>query len=134
MPKLIPAVVITFFFNMAYAQSDTIKIKDQLTNITKREGFRNYRNLKLLNDVAAYLYDDFKKYADTVYYQEYQVEGITYKNVICNFGPKDQPLIVIGAHYDVCGDQEGADDNASGVVGLLELARQLKGKVLHKRI
>jgi Zn-dependent M28 family amino/carboxypeptidase len=32
-------------------------------------------------------------------------------------------LIVIGAHYDVCGEQEGADDNASGVTAILELAR-----------
>jgi Zn-dependent M28 family amino/carboxypeptidase len=34
-------------------------------------------------------------------------------------------LIVIGAHYDSCGDTPGADDNASGVAGLLELARVL---------
>ena len=31
-------------------------------------------------------------------------------------------LLVIGAHYDSCGDTPGADDNASGVAGLLELA------------
>jgi hypothetical protein len=29
----------------------------------------------------------------------------------------------VGAHYDVCGDQPGADDNASAVAGLLETAR-----------
>jgi len=32
---------------------------------------------------------------------------------------------VVGAHYDVCGDLPGADDNASGVAGLLEIARLL---------
>jgi Zn-dependent M28 family amino/carboxypeptidase len=32
---------------------------------------------------------------------------------------------VIGAHYDVAGDTPGADDNASGVAGLLELGRLL---------
>jgi len=31
----------------------------------------------------------------------------------------------VGAHYDVCGDQPGADDNASAVAGLLETARLL---------
>lgn len=34
-------------------------------------------------------------------------------------------ILVIGAHYDTCGEQPGADDNASGVAGLLGLARTL---------
>jgi Zn-dependent M28 family amino/carboxypeptidase len=33
--------------------------------------------------------------------------------------------VVIGAHYDTCGDTPGADDNASSVAGLIEIARQL---------
>ncbi|WP_244543132.1 M28 family peptidase [Cellulophaga fucicola] len=40
----------------------------------------------------------------------------------------------MGAHYDVYGDQEGADDNASGVAGLLELARLLAKEKLDYRI
>lgn len=31
----------------------------------------------------------------------------------------------MGAHYDVCGNQPGADDNASAVAGLLESARMV---------
>jgi Zn-dependent M28 family amino/carboxypeptidase len=31
----------------------------------------------------------------------------------------------VGAHYDVCGEQPGADDNASAVAGLLELVRMV---------
>lgn len=31
----------------------------------------------------------------------------------------------MGAHYDVAGDQPGADDNASGIAGVLEIARLL---------
>ena len=37
----------------------------------------------------------------------------------------------MGAHYDVCFDTPGADDNASGVAGLLELARLLKKNESH---
>lgn len=33
--------------------------------------------------------------------------------------------MIVGAHYDVCGDQPGADDNASAVSGLLETARMV---------
>ncbi|MEO8136844.1 MAG: M28 family peptidase, partial [Betaproteobacteria bacterium] len=41
------------------------------------------------------------------------------------FGPATGPLLVIGAHYDSYNITPGADDNASGVAGLLELARLL---------
>ena len=74
------------------------------------------------------------KYADSVYYQSYLVDNIEYKNVVCVFGISHAKTIVVGAHYDVCGNQDGADDNASGVVGLLELAKSLKGKKLKYRI
>src|SRR6185295_15760423 len=57
--------------------------------------------------------------------QNYEVDGHPYRNVIARFGPPQGPLLVIGAHYDADGDTPGADDNASGVAGLLELARLL---------
>lgn len=39
----------------------------------------------------------------------------------------DRPPLVIGAHYDTVARTPGADDNASGVALLLELARRLPG-------
>ena len=108
-------------------KADTALIRTHLTAITKTVGYRNYQNVKLLDQVAAYIRDVFGRYADTVFYQLFQVQGKTYRNVVCRFGTHiDKPVMVVGAHYDVCGDQQGADDNASGVVGLLELARILK--------
>ncbi|MDR2036437.1 MAG: M28 family peptidase [Bacteroidales bacterium] len=111
-------------------KSDTTLIVEHLSRITKADGFRNYQNPELLNRTAEYILSVFRKYADTTWFQTYTVNGITYKNVICRFGTQQQPLIVVGAHYDVCGDQEGADDNGSGVVALLELARMMKGQSL----
>jgi Zn-dependent M28 family amino/carboxypeptidase len=46
--------------------------------------------------------------------------------VIVQLGPETPQRLVIGAHYDVRGPFPGADDNASGTAGLLELARLLK--------
>jgi len=37
-----------------------------------------------------------------------------------------QPLLVVGAHYDSVSRSPGADDNGSGVAGMLELARILR--------
>jgi hypothetical protein len=117
-----------------FAQSDTTLIQSHLKNITKQMGFRNYENLYLLNETAEYIQKDFLKYSDSVSFQKYKVGREEYKNVIASFGTENKKRIIIGAHYDVCGNQEGADDNASGTVGLLELARMLKGKKLNYRI
>ena len=115
-------------------RADTALIKSHLTAITKTEGFRNHQNPELLDKTAAYLYSYFEQYADTVFYQDYLANGQRYRNVIGAFGTHNRERIVVGAHYDVCDNQEGADDNASGVVGLLELARLLKGRSLNYRI
>jgi Zn-dependent M28 family amino/carboxypeptidase len=125
-----------------FGQADTVLIKNHLTAITKTKGYRHFMNVDLLNKVANYIHSNFEQYADTTYFQEFELNGLTYKNVICVFEPtklnsigeKNTQTIVIGAHYDVCGMQEGADDNASGVVGLLELARLLKGQLFNYRI
>ncbi len=55
--------------------------------------------------------------------QDYKVGGETYRNVIGRFGTEKDKTIIVGAHYDSCHHTPGADDNASGVAGLLELAR-----------
>ena len=47
----------------------------------------------------------------------------TFKNVTGVFGAGKGCRLIIGAHYDSFEDTPGADDNASGVAGLLELAR-----------
>lgn len=115
-------------------KADTNLIKQHLTAITKREKARHFANPEVLDSVATYIYREFEKSADTIYYQSYRANGTTYRNVIAVFGSKNQKRIIVGAHYDVCGNQEGADDNASGTVGLLELSRMLKGKELKNRI
>jgi Zn-dependent M28 family amino/carboxypeptidase len=57
--------------------------------------------------------------------QEYADGKARFRNVIATLNPDERPIIVIGAHYDVCGPQPGADDNASGVAVLIETARRL---------
>lgn len=52
----------------------------------------------------------------------------SFANIIAYINPEKPKIIVIGAHYDVCQDQPGADDNASGIAGLLEAARILSMK------
>lgn len=120
--------------NICLAQSDTVIIKNHMMKLTKTKGFRTFNNFPLLDRTAEYIDSVFRLYSDSTGMQSYLVEGRIYNNVLCSFGTENKERIIIGAHYDVCGPQEGADDNASGIVGLLELARQLKGKKLNYRI
>lgn len=114
--------------------ADRNLVKEHLTALTQTPQFRNYKNLDQLNTIAEYIHQNFNKYSDSTSFQEYKVGEETYKNVICSFGTENKKRIIIGAHYDVCGDQQGADDNATGVTALLELARMLKGQKLNYRI
>ncbi len=110
------------------AQSDTTRILNSLKQLIKTPEFRTHTNLHQLNATADYILKQFSLHADTSYFQTYRVNGKEYKNVIAEFGDKHAPILVIGAHYDVCGAQEGADDNASGVAGLLELSHLVKNE------
>ncbi|GEJ46682.1 hypothetical protein CRS_32900 [Chryseobacterium sp. ON_d1] len=109
-------------------------VKKHLTALTQTPQFRNHKNIDQLNAVADYIHQTFAAYGDSTSFQEYKVDGKVYKNVITSFGTENTKRIIIGAHYDVCGDQQGADDNATGVTALLELARMLKGQKLKYRV
>ena len=131
---LILIIILFFTSGLRANKSDTSRIRNHLNNIVNTENPRNYKNIESLNFVADYIFKDFEKHADSVYYQPYLVNNIEYKNIVCVFGVQNTKTIVIGAHYDVCGNQDGADDNASGIVGLLELAKLLNGKQLKYKI
>ncbi|KMQ66995.1 peptidase M28 [Chryseobacterium angstadtii] len=114
--------------------ADINSVKKHLTALTQTPEFRNHKNIDQLNAVADYIKEDFSKYGDSTTFQEYNVDSKIYKNIITSFGTEHKKRIIIGAHYDVCGDQQGADDNATGVTALLELARMLKNQKLNYRI
>jgi hypothetical protein len=83
---------------------------------------RNHTNTKNLNRCAEYILAHFKKAGADTTIQEFTVRGKKYQNVIGYFGDTTGERIVIGAHYDAYVNTPGADDNASGVSGLIELA------------
>jgi Zn-dependent M28 family amino/carboxypeptidase len=70
----------------------------------------------------AYITEHLRAAGGRVEMQEFPTPSGSYQNVIAHFGPEAGKRYVVGAHFDSCGVQPGADDNASGVAGLLELA------------
>jgi Zn-dependent M28 family amino/carboxypeptidase len=86
---------------------------------------RRYDRLDNIGLTVQYITDELKATGAAVSTQDIEVGGRPYQNIIARFGPATGPLLVIGAHYDSFNITPGADDNASGVAGLLELARLL---------
>lgn len=91
-----------------------------LTSITPS---RNFQHIASLEKVCKYIEGEFGKIGAKPETQTWTAQGNEYKNVIASYNPNKQRRLIVGAHYDVCGDQPGADDNASAVAGLLEIAR-----------
>ncbi len=94
--------------------------------LTSIRPFRNYLNTESLEKTASYIESIFKENCEETQIQSFEAENKTYKNIIGSFNVSEKERIIVGAHYDVAGDTPGADDNASGVVGLLELSRLIK--------
>lgn len=88
--------------------------------------YRNYKNEESLNTAAAYIAQTFTELKLPLQRQQWKVDQTIYENIIASYQPQYKKRFVIGAHYDVYKDTYGADDNASGVAALLELARLLK--------
>ncbi|MCC2545028.1 M28 family peptidase [Hymenobacter sp. BT175] len=108
--------------------ADTLRLRRHLLALTSTPEPRNYRHLASLNQAADYIRNELQAAGARLQEQPYEVQGKTYRNVIASFGPEAGERLVVGAHYDVCGEQPGADDNGTGVAALLELARLLGGQ------
>lgn len=93
--------------------------------LTTLRPFRNYQNLDSLQRVCDYLKGEFHEYGLRTGEQKFTARGAEYKNIIATYNQGQRRRLIVGAHYDVCGDQPGADDNASAVAGLLETARMV---------
>lgn len=76
--------------------------------------------------VQHYIRQQFSQWGEVTTH-EFNHQGQTHQNLILNLpavrSDSQRPPILIGAHYDAVPDSPGADDNATGIAVLLELAR-----------
>jgi Zn-dependent M28 family amino/carboxypeptidase len=98
------------------------KLKIHVEKLSNEFYPRNFVNIANLNKTADYIKTEFEKSGGKVSVQTFQAKGETYQNIIVMFGDEASERIVVGAHYDSAFETRGADDNASGVAGLIELA------------
>ena len=110
------------------------RLKDHVVMLAGEIGERNNSSLSKLNEAADYIEKQFELIGYVPSSQIYSEEQ--FRNISVDIYGKERrdEIIVVGAHYDTTWLTPGADDNASGVAGLLELARLLRDKELNKTL
>lgn len=109
----------------AQPKADTTALRRHVVCLSSIEPSRSIRHISSLDSASRYVESQLRLSSSRVLTQDYFVSQGSVRNIIASFGPESGPRIIVGAHYDVAGDQPGADDNASGIAGLIELARLL---------
>ena len=81
-----------------------------------------------LEQAAQYIKREFVKAGLDVKEDSFQWEGKPYKNIVAEKKGKTSPgrVFILGAHYDAVPGSPGADDNASAVAVLLEIAKNIQ--------
>src|SRR5688572_24325956 len=79
---------------------DTVRLDNHVRMLSQTLYPRSFDQPDKLEAAASYIHEEFAKTGAAVEDQVFSVEGLRYRNVIVRFGPKDGPLLVIGAHYD----------------------------------
>ena len=109
-------------------------LKEHVRTLSETLIPRDGRNPQELMEAAEYIRKELSESSQAVSLQSYEVNGQVYANVIAEYGPESEDVIVVGAHYDAYSELPGADDNASGVAGLIELGKLLDKIRLNSRI
>jgi Zn-dependent M28 family amino/carboxypeptidase len=113
----------TFRRNRASAlRVDGDRLRAHVAMLSERCHPRDWTRVDNLDRCAEYIAGHFTNAGAKVEFQSYEVEGRRYSNVIARFGVGKGSKVIVGAHYDAHESTPGADDNASGVAALIELA------------
>jgi Zn-dependent M28 family amino/carboxypeptidase len=95
-------------------------------HVAALEGPRHPRTTPAaLGEAEAYLGRHLRALGLPVVRPSFECAGAEYHNVVGTLTgtAPDRPRLLVGAHYDTVPNTPGADDNASGVAALLEVAR-----------
>src|SRR5438093_1274561 len=114
--------------------AESIRKENLLAHLQQIVGDRNaVTRVRELRRAADYITAQFQSFGYHTRHDDNRILWRHYPNIIAEIergsglsaATTDAPLLIIGAHYDSVLGSPGADDNASGVAALLEIARVL---------
>lgn len=110
------------------------RLREHVRILAEAIGERNDARMAALNRTAAYINQQFQSYGYSPTERPFGVHP--FRNIIADLHGREKrdEVIIVGAHYDTVRMSPGADDNASGVAGLLEIARALSAQRFHRTL
>lgn len=104
--------------------------------LSEEIGERHYRRPEALHQTADYIEEAFRAAGHEPLRHPVPTGDRTFHNIEVQLSGSGeaQEILVVGAHFDTVRGSPGADDNASGVAVLLELARLLESAPLDRSL
>ena len=114
----------------------TDRLRKHIVVLSEEIGERNLWRDGTLNTTADYIEETLQAMGYAVTSQAYTVQATSVRNLEAVLGGTSlaEEIVLIGAHYDTVSESPGANDNASGVAALLEIARLLAAKPLARSV
>lgn len=105
------------------------RVRRDVEHLASTIGERNMTRYDALQDAAAFIADAFTAAGYAPDRREFASGGRNAANIVAALPgtSRAQEIVLVGAHYDTVPGSPGANDNASGVAAVLELARLLAG-------
>ena len=104
------------------------RLQTHVERLAEDIGERNVFAPEALQLAAVYIEDEWETMGYDVERLEYDVSGIRCANLVTTRkgSARSSEILLLGAHYDSVIGSPGANDNASGVAALLEIARMFQ--------
>jgi Zn-dependent M28 family amino/carboxypeptidase len=112
------------------------RLRDHVSTLALDIGERHTGRPRALAAAAQYVEAALRSVARDVRRQSYEADGIECLNLEVEHrgGDRASEVILVGAHYDTVVGSPGADDNASGVAAMIEIARLLGRRRLRRTV
>jgi Zn-dependent M28 family amino/carboxypeptidase len=114
-----------------------LRAKETVKTLSTEIGERSAASYDKLELAREYIIARFSGYGAVPESETFEVQGRTFTNIVVEIPGKKNfrdEIIVVGAHYDTVEGSAGANDNATGIAGLIEIYRVLSHHSMKRTI
>jgi Zn-dependent M28 family amino/carboxypeptidase len=110
------------------------RLRAHVTHLAGTIGPRHMDAPNAWHRSVTYVHDQLQRAGGPVQREAYPVGQQRAENLLLDWPGADPsaPMLIVGAHYDTVTASPGADDNASAVAALIEIARALAGRSMRR--